>query len=166
LELYKINIVPRIRPSSINHQERYTLLDELWSMIALLDDIDEVRNFFRDLLSETEAVMLARRIRIAKLLLENNSYADIHEKTQAAPSTIASVQRWLEGQNGGYRKSLPKLQKEVKRRGQVALKSRAGMEPYSLEWMKKKYPLHFLISNAIDEYKLKAPRRLRGKTRR
>lgn len=57
----------RKRFSKINTKEQYRILDEFWTMVALLETKDEVKGFFKDLLSATESIMLARRIQIARL---------------------------------------------------------------------------------------------------
>ena len=89
-------------------------------MIALLETKDEVRSFFKDLLSATESVMLARRIQIAKLLLAGWGYDRIEKKMGTGPTTIASVHRWLQGGFGGYTKAIPKLKREIERRDRLA----------------------------------------------
>jgi TrpR-related protein YerC/YecD len=153
--------MPRVQPKSISQTERAGLLDELWTMIALLENRDEVKNFFKDLLSETEAVMLARRIRIAKLLLEGYNYDEICKRLKTSPLTIASVHRWLQSGFGGYEKSLPKLKQELARREKVYQQKLEQGIPYSVEWLKKKYPLHFLLVNLIDWASARPPKKLR-----
>jgi len=155
--------MPRVQPKSIPPQERSALLDELWTMIALLESRDEVKSFFKDLLSETEAVMLARRIRIAKLLLEGCSYDEICKKLKTSPLTVASVRRWLRSGFGGYEASLPKLKRELARREEIHLRKAEERVPYSGEWLKKKYPLHFLLVNLVDWANLRPPKKLRKK---
>jgi len=157
------SLMSRIKPSSMTPQQKNALLDELWSMIALLNNIDEVRAFFKDLLSETEAIMLARRIRIARLLLQGETYEDIRLSTKAASNTIASIQQWLEGENKGYKTALPALEKEMKRRLRVKARVSPSKDEQPLEWLKTKYPLHFLLFNAWDAYHDAAPKRLRSK---
>ena len=107
----------RKKPSKINAKERYRILDEFWTMVALLETKNEVKSFFKDLLSATESVMLARRIQIARLLLSGIGYDEIQKRIGAAPNTIASVHRWLQGGFGGYVSALPKLEKEIARGG-------------------------------------------------
>ncbi|MEK7170562.1 MAG: hypothetical protein AAB767_04720, partial [Patescibacteria group bacterium] len=60
--------MPRKRLYKINPKERARILEEFWTMVALLESKEEVKCFFKDLLSATESIMLARRIQIAKLL--------------------------------------------------------------------------------------------------
>jgi len=154
--------MPRFQPKFISGKEKERLLDNLWTMIALLESREEVENFFRDLLSKTEAIMLARRIEIAGLLLKGENYDDICEKLKTAPNTVASVHRWLQSNNKGYREAIPRLKREQKRRETIREKNQKSKDPLSLEWIKRRYPLHFLILNAIDWAALKPPKKLKN----
>ena len=150
----------RKQPKTIPREERAHMLDTLWTMIALLETRDDVENFFRDLLSETEAVMLARRIIIATRLLQGDGYDTICSNLGASPATVASVHRWLQ-QGKGYQNLLPKLQKEQERLQKVKERDLSSREQFTFAWMKKKYPLHFLLLNLIDEVQTRAPKKIR-----
>jgi TrpR-related protein YerC/YecD len=138
------------------------MLDEFWTMVALLENKDEVKSFFKDLLSASESVMLARRIQIAKLLLSGWGYDRIETKLGTGPTTIASVHRWLQGGYGGYMNAIPKLKREIERREKVMeLRQEEGV-PLSSAWMRKKYPLHYLLVNIMrGDEDLTPPRKLR-----
>jgi len=153
--------MPRAQPQLFSKEERTKILDELWTIIALLESKEEVKNFFKDLLSETEALMLARRIRIAKLLLSGASYDEIRQKLGVGDATIAQVHRWLQGGFGGYQNLLPRLEKELERRTIVQSKNREAKIPFTSEWLKRRYPLHFFLVNLIDWVKLRPPKKLR-----
>ena len=153
--------MPRAKPQRIPFREREELLREFWTTIALLENVDEIRSFFKDLLSETEAVMLARRLKIAKLIFQGESYDDIHRTMNASPGTIASVHAWLDGGFGGYIEGLKKLETELKRQSAIQHKKEKLRDPFSFERLKKKYPLHFLLFNMADEVKYRAPKKLR-----
>src|SRR3990167_7476378 len=140
----------RKRLYKINPKERARILDEFWTMIALLETKDEVRNFFKDLLSATESVMLARRIQIAKLLLAGWGYDRIENKMGAGPTTIASVHLWLQGGFGGYVAALPKLKRELERRDKIAERRQEESVPLSSAWMRKRHPLHYLLVNIMS----------------
>ena len=140
----------RRQPKTISGKERSELLDELWSMVILLETKEEVKNFFKDLLSETESVMLARRIRTARLLLEGKSYDEIQEEMKSGPGMIANVHRWLQGSNQGYAAAIPRLELELKKKQNRQNREETQKDPFSLERLKKKYPLHFLLLNLID----------------
>jgi TrpR-related protein YerC/YecD len=142
--------MPRTQPKSISKEELHGFLDEFWTMVATLETKDEVKRFFRDLLSETEALMLARRVRIAKMLLQGISYEEIAETLHTGEGTIASVHRWLQSGFGGYTKSLPRLEQELKKNTKKRERQLQSYEPYSFEWLKRRYPLYFLLFNLFD----------------
>lgn len=98
--------------------------------------------FLRDLLTESERIMLGRRIWIARLLLSGESGAEIGRRLKVGPNTIDRVQRWLNDQMPGYEKALAGVEKEMDRRALVAERK---ADPFSYAALKKKYPLHFLF---------------------
>ncbi len=155
--------MPRTQPKNLDEKERKKLLDELWTTIALLETRQEVKNFFKDLLSETEAVMLARRLQIAKLLLQGWTYENISTKLKTSYVTIGSVQRWLQGGFGGYANLLPRLKKEIERQEKLYKKRQKSKTPCTFEWIKRKYPLHFLLFNLVDWAEFRPPKKLRKK---
>lgn len=142
--------MPRVQPKHLNTKEKDDLLNEFWSLMIVLETKEEIENFFQDLLSETEAIMLARRVRIARFLLEGRGYDEIGKLLHASPGTIAGVHSWLQGHNREYAQLLPKLEKEVARKRKQFDKERKQREYGSFEWLKKRYPLHFLLFNLID----------------
>jgi len=150
----------RKQPKDISREEQKHMLNMLWTMIALLETREDVENFFKDLLSPTESMMVARRIMIANRLLEGEGYDTICHDMGAGPGTVASVHRWLQ-QGKGYKDLIPKLQKEQERQRKVSEKEKVSYERGSLEWMKRRYPLHFLLLNIVDESNLRAPKKLR-----
>ncbi len=149
--------MPRVQPKSLTKQELQEFFDEFLLMIAGLETREEVRNFFRDLLSETELLMLARRIRIAKLLLHGTTYQEIQERLHAGEGTIAAVHRWLQSGFDKYKESIPRLERELEKK--VAIKQKTRATSYSFEWLKKRYPLHFLLFNIFDESGFKKEKR-------
>ena len=139
----------RVDSRKIASEERMKYLDLLWTSIAELKSREEVKNFFKDLLSESESIMLARRIIIAKYLLEDKSYEEISEILSAGHSTIANVHRWLASGFQGYENAIKKFKSVVDKR--LAGKRDEPAIPYSFGWLKKKYPLHFLLFNMFEK---------------
>ena len=74
----------------------------------------------KDLLSETEAIMLSKRILIAKYLLEGQSYNEISSKLKAGSGTIARIHRWLNSGFGGYEKAVKQFEKALSKRKKSA----------------------------------------------
>lgn len=139
----------RVDSRKIVGEERMKYLDLLWTSIAELKSREDVKNFFKDLLSESESIMLARRIMIARYLLEDKSYEEIGEILSAGHSTIANVHRWLVSGFEGYENAIKKFKSVVDKR--LAGEKGEPAMPYSFEWLKKKYPLHFLLFNIFEK---------------
>lgn len=150
----------RFNPRDINSKQRMELLDLLWTSIAELEDREGVKNFFKDLLSESEALMLARRILIAKKLLEGYGYGEIMKDLKVGKSTIANVHRWLISGFGGYEKALKNFDKAIKGRLDKIEKAKeidrkTSVMAGSFTSLRRKYPLHFLLLNLILDRKKK-----------
>lgn len=139
----------RVNPRELKSDSKMKYLDLLWTSIAQLKTRDEVKHFFKDILSESEAVMLARRIEIAKRLLKSDSYEKISADLKVGMDTISRVQQWLTSGFGGYEKAIHGSTRELNRRFNRKTKMIDEM-PYSFEWIKKKYPLHFLLFNLLS----------------
>jgi len=137
----------KIKPKSVPPKELYKLLDEFYSIVTLLESKEEVKNFFKDLFSISEALMIARRVQIAKLLLAGSDYETIRQKLGASFTTIGNVQRWLDAGFGGYLKALENLNRKVAEKEAAYAKSRSG--PFSE--LKRKYPAYFAISRMFEQ---------------
>ncbi|MBU3965246.1 hypothetical protein KKG29_03235 [Patescibacteria group bacterium] len=142
----------KVNPRALDSDSKMKYLDLLWTSIAQLETREETKHFFKDLLSESEAIMLARRIEIAKRLLEGESYDNIAADLKVGKDTIGRVQRWLTSGFGGYEKAVNGFKKEVGRRFSNSSKTIKN-EPYSFNWIKQKYPLHFLLFNLLSSNK-------------
>jgi TrpR-related protein YerC/YecD len=138
----------KIKPRRVKNKDRTKYLDTLYTAVASLKSREEVKNFLRDLLTESERIMLGRRILIAKNLLENKTYDQIVEELHVGLDTITRVHKWLEDEFDGYERVLRNLEKEFESR----FKRKSGesyAEPFSFSWLRKKYPLYFLLFNLL-----------------
>lgn len=138
----------RVKYQSLTELEKKKFLGELYDMIALLKSRDEVKQFFKDLLTLSEVVMVSRRLQIAKMLLEGFTYRDIRAKLKVGISTIISVERWLNQGFGGYRNIIQRHKKQEKKFAEYE-----PTPPFSLNHLRKKYPLHFLLYNLVKKDK-------------
>lgn len=98
----------------LSTKERQALIGEL------LDTLHEAKNrnvlgkFLLQLLTPSEAVMLARRWQVAQLLAAGQSYYRISRELKVGISTIESVDRWLSEAIGDYRQQLEKQREQEK----------------------------------------------------
>ena len=82
--------------------------DILFEAILSLNDIDECRKFFDDLCTRKELNDMSQRLTVAKMLLNDDKYLDITEKTGASSATISRVGRCISDSDSGYVKVLTK----------------------------------------------------------
>ena len=137
----------KVKYHDLSDFEKKKFLGEFYSVIAQLKTRDEVKNFFKDLLTLSEVVMLSRRIQIAQLLLEGETHDDIRRKLKVGFGTIISVEKWLKDGFGGYKEII----KRYKKKHGGKKWDGSGDFPYSRQWLRKKYPLHFLLWNLVKK---------------
>lgn len=125
--------------SDLSEKEVMVALDALYTSASSLEGRDAMKGFLKDLLTESERVMLGRRILVARMLLSGDTQRDIVERLGVGFGTVANVQKWLDDSMPGYERALEGLEKEYADRT-----DRLSPED-SLRRLKKKYPLHFLL---------------------
>jgi len=136
----------RVKYQSLTELEKRKFLGEFYDMIALLKSREEAKQFFKDLLTLSEVVMISRRLQIAKMLLEGFTYRDIRAKLKVGISTIISVERWLNQGFGGYKNIIQRHRKNERK-----FKEYEPVPPFSMKHLRKKYPLHFLLWNLVKK---------------
>lgn len=91
------------------------IFEILFQSIVDLKSHQEVNDFFKDFLSETERVMLAKRLGIAVLLTKGYSFAEIRKILRVSQTTIADANAFLKYSNKGYKKVVHKILAAEKR---------------------------------------------------
>jgi uncharacterized protein YerC len=103
-----------------------------------------MEQFLREILTQSEQIMIGRRIWIAQLLLTGHTHAEIGERLEAGPNTIRNVSKWLEEKLPGYGEVL--AQKRKKRSdGRYEY-----VDPFSFKSLRKRYSMHFLLFNIVE----------------
>ena len=140
----------KVRYHQLSDSEKKKCLGDFYSMISLLKNRQDAKNFFKDLLTLSETVMISRRIQIAKLLLGGSTYDEIRRQLKVGPTTICQVEKWLNNGFGGYRKTIEEYKRKYPDRSDF---DRYGYPAFSKEWVKKKYPIHYLFTNLLNKKK-------------
>lgn len=99
----------KIIPSTISKSERTKLKDLLCTKISKLKTKSEVVNFMEDVFTESEIIMAIRRLEIAKMLLDECSYAEIRKELGVGFDTIKIVRYKLDAGSGGFLKFIRQL---------------------------------------------------------
>ena len=91
------------RIPKLSKKERQNLLIALCEALTSIKKKEEAAQFLADLLSPQELEMLAKRLEIAKLLIDGDTYATICGKLKVSHNTIARVNAWLTLSGSGFR---------------------------------------------------------------
>jgi uncharacterized protein YerC len=135
----------KIKPHQINSKQKYVAIDNLFEVISALRTKQEIVNFFLGLFSPSESLMLARRIQIAKLLLDGCNYEDIRKKLGVGNSTIQKTDLWL---HGGDEKNSAWLSSTILSAEKKKIQNKTGTyDPASLL---NKYPYHRFINKIFN----------------
>ena len=147
--------------SKISISERQKLLEEFCEALSILKDPQEIMNFITDLLTKQEIIILAKRIKIAKLLIEGKNYREIERSLKVSHGTIAKINYWLLESGEGFRIVTERTKKETPRP--------PTSWDYALEdWrrFRRRYPLMFRPQLLIEDIIKTMNKRQKEKVRR
>ncbi len=88
----------------VKMNKKKSVIQNLYSAILKLESIDECDLFFKDLCTPNEINVLAQRLEVAKLLLQEKTYIDIQHLTKASTATISRVNRTISDGAKGYKR--------------------------------------------------------------
>ena len=129
------------RLDKFSKQERESLLSDLVYALVNTKSINESILFIQDLLTKAELTTLAKRLRIAKLLIAGFTYEEIEKVLHVSHGTIAKINTWLSESGEGFRSIIRKLPEE----------NTASVELSDWSRMKKRYTLYFWPELLLEE---------------
>ena len=105
----------RVQARNLDKELRYEIMGDFYDVVSHLKTKKEIVDFFMGLFSDGEAIMFARRIKIAKMLVNGHTYDQINKELGAGIATIASVSQWLNDENEEFQ---IQINKHIKRQKQ------------------------------------------------
>lgn len=131
-------------PSKLSKREQEQLIIRLCQAICSIKNPIEAAEFLKDILSVQEVEMIAKRLKVAELLMEGRTYSQISADLKVSPSTISRVYEWLKISGDGFKLVFERLPNEEKGGGKIANDSlEEKFNPFSWRNVKRKYPLYF-----------------------
>ncbi len=134
----------RIKSNNLSNEERTKTLEALYTAVSSVKGRDGMKLFMRDLLTESERIMLGRRILVARALLTGQTYNQIVDEYNVGKDTILKISKWLNDQLPGYEVAVEGLERELANNKQNKEKKQLYATT-ALYRLKKKFPLHFLL---------------------
>ena len=80
----------------MQHDHKQQKIDDLFQLIASIQDPEQVRALFDDLCTRKELANMAERVFAAKLLLEGNTYNQIMAQSDISSATLSRVSRCVQ----------------------------------------------------------------------
>ena len=93
-------------------ESRNEEMDALFQAFLAMENLDDCYNLFSDMFTDQEMVSFARRLRVAKLLLNGATYGMIQEQIPVSSATITRINTVLQYGEGGYRHIMERLVKQ------------------------------------------------------
>ncbi len=121
--------------STISSTEKANLLQEFCEAISVLNGPEEIMDFITDLLTKQETVMIARRIKVAKMLINGKDYQEIQNLLKTSPTTISKINQWLLESGQGFRLIAKRTERKESKKTQS--------EYSEFKKLKKRYPIMF-----------------------
>lgn len=100
--------------SSLSIEEKKENTREFLSVALALEEKEDVLDFFIGLLTQSEAVMFGRRIKVAKMLIKNKTYREIVFDLKVSNGLVNKTDIWLNKNDMRYKKVLVKYFKRIK----------------------------------------------------
>ncbi|MCX6765911.1 MAG: YerC/YecD family TrpR-related protein [Candidatus Moranbacteria bacterium] len=132
----------KVKTHLVDRKEKYRIIGEMYEIISNLKTKKEIVDFFMGLLTPSESLMLARRIQVAEMLMEEKNYDEISKKLRVSFQTIAKVYQWLHGENEGYKHQILEQIKRKERR------SKRKSDTY--ESLLDRYPHHRFLKELLS----------------
>ena len=145
------------RIEKLSREDQESLIFDLIHAFTQTHSVGEAAIFLQDLLTKAEMKILGKRLRIAKLLLENMTYDEIAKSLYTSHATVAKIGAWLAERGDGFRKIIEKLPK------QRQIKNWAERSDW--DKFKRRYSLYFWPELLLEEVVKSANQKQKGKIR-
>ena len=126
-------------------------LDALYAAFGFAEEKNETKSFLNDVLTESEKVMIGRRILVAKKLLAGQSYREITREMGVGLDTVYKVKRWLGGRHSGIEKVVERVKKSARRFSKNKSEFRDYYPTSGLAEIKRRYKSYYWLADLLDE---------------
>lgn len=136
-------------------EEQQKLLLELCHALVVVKRLEEAANLLIDLFSKQEIEMIAKRLKIAKLLMKGKTYDQVCKELKVSSQTVARVGGWLDQAGAGYRLI-------IERDKDLAIPEWKSLRS-NWNGLKRKYPMYYWPQILMEEIVRGANNRQRQK---
>lgn len=135
------------RFNKLPKSEKQRLLIALCQAVSSIKDSKEAAQVLTDLLTPSEIEMVAKRLEIAKLLIQGKTYNQIRNRISSGYSTIGRINTWLNLAGEGFKIAVSRIKKEDK---QPTYEEK--IDPFSWHNIGRRYPTRIWPLMAIEHF--------------
>jgi len=135
------------RFNRLSKSEKQRLLIALCQAVSSVKDSKEAAQILTDLLTPSEIEMVAKRLEIAKLLIQGKTYDQIRTRINAGYSTIGRINIWLNLAGEGFKIAVSRMKKEEK---EPSMDEK--LDPFSWHNIGRRYPTRIWPLLAIEQF--------------
>ncbi|HSX32656.1 MAG TPA: YerC/YecD family TrpR-related protein [Candidatus Saccharimonadales bacterium] len=85
---------------------------QLVQVLTTINDVDTMRRFLRDVMTEKEIKEVSARLLAAQMLKEGATYLEIVDRTKLSSRTVARISAWLQNGLKGYDAAIDIIKKQ------------------------------------------------------
>ena len=132
----------------LSKREVERLFYALCVAVSEMNNPKEVAELLRDLMSYHELKMIAKRLKIAEMVLMGKTYEEVRDHLKVGYGKIARVHEWINMSGEGYRNAIKKSRGKTEKP--------IELETEKSDWysIKRKYPMYYwpelLLENIIE----------------
>ena len=126
-------------------------LDALYAAFGFAEEKNATKSFLNDVLTESEKIMIGRRILVAKKLLVGQSYREITREMGVGLDTVYKVKKWLGGRHKGIEKVVDKVKRSVGYISKNKSEFRDYYQTSGLAEIRRRYKSYYWLSNLLDD---------------
>lgn len=104
--------MPHVSKNKLDQNTLYKISEKLFQTVKHLKHEKEVSQFFNDLLTKTERIMLAKRLAIVIMLESQYPFRVISRALKVSESTVSAMKDRFDRGGDGYRLVFKRLERE------------------------------------------------------
>lgn len=125
----------------LSGKDKEDLLLSLCQAVASVKNPSQAAELIRDIFTENEAEVIAKRIEIARLLISGNTFDEITSLLKVSKGTISRVSVWLAEGGEGIRRAVH----------QISKKKMTRVDKESWGELKRRYPMYYWPEILLEE---------------
>lgn len=141
------------RADKLTKRQQQELVIDLINAFVGCKSVKDATYFLQDLLTLSEMKILAKRLRIAKLLLSGVTYEEIEKRVFVSHGTIAKIAAWLAERGDGFREIIEKLPKQENRESYIEISDWDRFKRHHALYFWPELLLEEIIKNASKKQK-------------